>query len=124
MRTYPVTMRTDQGAVEEQGLHGVAGGWVVCLGVDDDGGRLRKVGAAVHIHMAHPLGVPKHRDARVCLHVPHERTRPTRQHQVNDVIQGQQLLGRRPPLHQADHRARHVWLKRPHQRLHSHLCAK
>ena len=48
--------------MNEQGLHGVAGGRIVALGVGDDLKRLVGVGALVDVHVADALGVAEHGD--------------------------------------------------------------
>ena len=48
--------------VDEESLHGVAGGWVVGLGVPDDLEGLVQVGGAIHVDVADALRVAKDRD--------------------------------------------------------------
>ena len=48
--------------MDEQGLHGVAGGGVVALGVGDDLEGLVSVGGLVDVDVADALGVAEHGD--------------------------------------------------------------
>ena len=50
----------DEVLVDEQGLHGVAGGRIVALRVGDDLEGLVGVGALVDVHVADALGVAQH----------------------------------------------------------------
>ena len=79
----------DEVLVDEEGLHGVAGGRVVALGVGDDLERLLGVGAAVDVDVADALGVAQHGDhLALLLDRAHQVRGAARDDQV-DVLRGE-----------------------------------
>ena len=58
--------------MEQKGLHGVAGGGIVGLGVEDHWDGAGEVDSAIDVDVAHALGVAHDRDARVLLDVADE----------------------------------------------------
>mmetsp|Transcript_30393 Transcript_30393/g.81732 ORF Transcript_30393/g.81732 Transcript_30393/m.81732 type:complete len:361 (-) Transcript_30393:1208-2290(-) len=79
-----------QVCVQEHGLHGVAGRWVVGLGVHEHAQGFVHVGCLVHKCVADPVRVSKHRDGGVLHHMLHQIRTAARNDKVNVVVELEQ----------------------------------
>lgn len=71
--------------VHEHGFHGVAGGRVVRLGVDEEAQGLFHISRLVHEGVADAVGVPQHRDGAVSHHGLHEGRAAPRNDEIDKL---------------------------------------
>mmetsp|Transcript_37522 Transcript_37522/g.83522 ORF Transcript_37522/g.83522 Transcript_37522/m.83522 type:complete len:461 (-) Transcript_37522:665-2047(-) len=89
-------------AVHQHFLHGIAGGRVVHLGVNNHLERLVQVCGLIHVDVADAVCVAQHRDLGVALDVAHQGVAAPGDDEVDDVIQGQQVVDLLAGLDQVD----------------------
>mmetsp|Transcript_9828 Transcript_9828/g.18504 ORF Transcript_9828/g.18504 Transcript_9828/m.18504 type:complete len:377 (+) Transcript_9828:477-1607(+) len=94
--------------VHQQRLQGVTSGWVVDFGVHHQLDGFAHVAVVVHVHVAHPVRVAHDGDLGVVLDVGHEGVAAPRDHEVDDVVQLEQIVYALARRHQPDERRVHL----------------
>ena len=73
-------------AVNQQHLGGIAGSRILRLRVHDDARGHLRVAVRIHIHVAHAVAVPQHRNAAVFHDVTHKSVRAARDDEVDILV--------------------------------------
>src|SRR5690554_4065482 len=102
----------DKRPVKEERLHRVARGGIVELRVKDDGARLLELGLLVDIDMADAVGVPKDGDPRRAHDAADERVRAAGDHEIDHIVEREELAHLFTALDEAKKIARDLGLDR------------